>query len=105
MDFAAPSVITAAMKLTAEARSYEFEVVRSAEAESRRFSAQLAAYEAMPMMFRLRSYLDFLENDCRNLRKFIVPAGLDKEIYELNFEVSPQLRLLDSGIEDISRQE
>ena len=100
-----PEAESAAMKLTAEARSYEFEVVRSAEAESRRFSAQLSAYEAMPMMFRLRSYLDFLENDCRGIRKFIVPAGLEKEIYELNFEVSPQLRLLDSGIEDISRKE
>ena len=46
-------------------------------------------------MFRLKAYLDFLENDCKDIRKFIVAAGLDNEVYELNFETKERLDLID----------
>ena len=49
----------------------------------------------MPRMFRLKAYLDFLENDCKDIREFIVAAGLDNEVYELNFETKERLDLID----------
>ena len=47
------------------------------------------------MLFRLRTYLDFLENDCKDLRKFILSSRIPSQIYELNMEEKPALDLLD----------
>lgn len=66
-----------------------------AKAEAGRFSTQLATYNQMPRMFRLKAYLGFLENDCRDIRKYIVAAGLSNEIYELNFQNKERLDLVD----------
>jgi len=93
-----------ATALRGGATAYSYRVKALAEAESRRFESQLSAYRAMPEMFKLRSYLEILEQDCRNIRKFVVPSSMEREVYEMNFEVSPQLRLLDSGIQDITRE-
>ena len=66
-----------------------------AEAEAGRFNTQLVTYRIMPRMFRLKAYLDLLENDCRDIRKFIIASGLDNEVYQLNFETKQQLDLID----------
>ena len=59
------------------------------------FNTQLVTYRIMPRMFRLKAYLDLLENDCRDIRKFIIASGLDNEVYQLNFETKQQLDLID----------
>ena len=55
------------------------------------------AFNQQPMLFRLRTYLDFLENDCMDLRKFIVSSKIPSQIYELNMEEKPRLDLLDGA--------
>ena len=64
-------------------------------ADAFRFKQQLTAYRQQPMLFRLRTYLDFLENDCKELRKFILSSKIPSQIYELNMEEKPALDLLD----------
>lgn len=90
-----PEAQASAARILSAANSYSFRTTTISEAEAGRFKTQLATYQLMPRMFRLKSYLDFLENDCRDVRKFIVAAGLDNEVYQLNFETKQQLDLID----------
>ena len=85
------------MSITSEARAYKYSVSNVAIAEAFRFRQQLAAYRQQPMLFRLRTYLDFLENDCKDLRKFILSSRIPSQIYELNMEEKPALDLLDGA--------
>lgn len=85
------------MTITSEARAYKYDVSNVAIAEAFRFRQQLAAYRQQPMLFRLRTYLDFLENDCKDLRKFILSSQIPSQIYELNMEEKPALDLLDGA--------
>jgi len=85
------------MTITSEARAYKYDVSNVAIAEAFRFRQQLAAYKQQPMLFRLRTYLDFLENDCKDLRKFILSSQFPSQIYELNMEEKPALDLLDGA--------
>ena len=55
------------------------------------------AFKKQPELFRLRTYLDFLENDCMDLRKFIISSKINSQIYELNMEEKPRLDLLDGA--------
>ena len=89
------------IKLAAEA--YSNNMIRVSQAESERFLKQLLAYTAMPSMFRLNSYLDFLENDCRNIRKYIFSKGIPYEIYEINLEEKARLDLLDANLSEIAK--
>jgi len=84
-----------ALQITTQAKSYRFRTTTVAKAEAGRFTTQLATYKIMPRMFRLKAYLNFLENDCKDTRKFIVAAGLSNEIYELNFQTKERLDLVD----------
>ena len=68
-----------------------------AEADAFRFKSQLTAYQAQPKLFRLRTYLDFLEIDCKDLRKYIISANIPSQIFEVNMEENPRLDLLNSG--------
>ncbi len=99
-----PQAQAEAWQIVTSANSYKDQAIRGAEAESRRFEAQLTAYLAMPEMFKLRSYLDFLQYECAHIRKFIVPSSLEREVLDMNFEVNPSLRLLDSNVSDITRE-
>ena len=85
------------MKITSEAKAYKYDVSNVATADAFRFRQQLAAYRQQPTLFRLRTYLDFLENDCKELRKFILSSRIPSQIYELNVEEKPALDLLDGA--------
>ncbi len=93
-----PEAESRAARIVADAQSYEYMIKTVAAAESERFNTQLKTYLVMPQMFKLKSYLDFLENDCRDIRKFVVAAGLNNEVYELNFEEKERLDLVDADI-------
>ena len=85
------------MTITSEAKAYKYDVSNVAIADAFRFRQQLAAYRQQPMLFRLRTYLDFLENDCKDLRKFIISSRIPSQIYEVNMEEKPALDLLDGA--------
>jgi hypothetical protein len=56
----------------------------------------------MPGMFKLRTYLDFLENDCKDIRKYVLSSQFPYEIYEINLEKKTRLDLLDADLGNIS---
>jgi regulator of protease activity HflC (stomatin/prohibitin superfamily) len=92
------------MELVAAAKSYEHTVKTVAQAEAERFTAQLKAYIAMPQMFRLKSYLDILEKDAQNSRKYIVSPKLSEEVYQFNFEQKERLDLVDTDITKLTNK-
>ena len=55
----------------------------------------------MPEMFKLRTYLSFLENDCAPLRKYIISASIPTQILELNAEEKPRTDLTDTDLGDL----
>ena len=85
-----------AIREQAAARSYQTSTV--AKAVSERFVKQLQAYETMPKLFMLKNYLDFLEKDCKDVRKYILSSTLQGDVYELNLEEKERLNLFDANI-------
>ncbi len=84
------------------AQAYQRRVKSVAAAEKERFQAQCRTYEVMPEMFRLRSYLEFLETEGAALRKYVISAGLKDEVYQLNFETKERLDLVDTDLTKLS---
>jgi regulator of protease activity HflC (stomatin/prohibitin superfamily) len=84
------------------AKAYEYRVKTVAKAESERFEKQLRAFKIMPGIYKLRTYLAFLEQDTANIRKFIVSAGMSYQVYELNFEQKQRLDLIDADLDAIT---
>jgi regulator of protease activity HflC (stomatin/prohibitin superfamily) len=93
-----------AEQFIADARAYDYKVRTIASAESERFLTQVRTYRVMPSMFILRSYLDFLEKDCVNMRKFVVSAGLGSEVFQFNFEEKERLDLIDTDITQLTNK-
>ena len=93
-----PEASAAANEIVANAEAYRYQVKTVAAAESGRFKAQLTAYQVMPRMFKLKTFLEFMEQDCTNMRKFVVSSDLNDEIYQLNFEQKERLDLVDTDI-------
>ena len=93
-----PESIAAASERIAAARSYSYSTRTVAAAEAERFRTQLNTYLVMPEMFKLRTYLDFLEKDCGSMRKFILSSDLGSEILQFNLEVKERLDLVDTDI-------
>ncbi len=85
-----------AIRERAAAASYQTATV--AKAVSDRFVKQLQAYQTMPKLFVLKNYLDFLENDCKDIRKYILSSSLKGDVYELNLEEKERLNLFDANL-------
>ena len=93
-----------ARQFIADASAYDYKVRTVAAAESERFTTLLRTYKIMPSMFILRSYLEFLEQDCKNMRKFVVSAGLGNEVFQFNFEEKERLDLIDTDITQLTNK-
>jgi regulator of protease activity HflC (stomatin/prohibitin superfamily) len=93
-----------ARQFIADARAYDYKVRTVAAAESERFTTLLRTYRIMPSMFILRSYLEFLEQDCKNMRKFVVSSGLGNEVFQFNFEEKERLDLIDTDITQLTNK-
>jgi len=85
-------------------KAYEYRVKTVAKAESERFEKQLRAFKIMPGIYKLRTYLAFLEKDTANIRKFIVSAEMPYQVYELNFEEKQRLDLIDADLDAVSQK-
>ena len=85
-----------AIRERAAARSYQTATV--AKAVSERFVKQLQAYQTMPKLFLLKNYLDFLEKDCKDVRKYVLSSSLQGDVYELNLEEKERLNLFDANL-------
>jgi len=87
-----------ALALIADANSYKYRTATVAKAENKRFGNQLLAYKAMPEMFVLRSYLDFLRDDCSHIRKYVMSPNNTSEVFQINLEQKERLDLTDADI-------
>ncbi len=95
-----PQAQADALSIHERAVSYSYRTATVAKAVSERFVKQLEAYQTMPSLFLLKNYLDFLENDCKDVRKYILSSSLKSEIYELNLEEKERLNLFDAGLSE-----
>ena len=89
-------------KILSTAKAYEYRVKTVAKAESERFEKQLKAFDIMPGIYKLRTYLAFLEKDTANIRKFIVSSEIPYQVYELNLEQKQRLDLIDADLDTIT---
>ena len=96
-----PESEASALELVEKARAYSYTARTVAAAESGRFNAQLTTYNAMPGMFRLRSFLEFLEQDCAEMRKFVLTPKAESDVYQFNFEAKERLDLIDTDVTKI----
>ena len=101
---ARPEAEAEVANLVALAEAYRYRTGKVAAAESERFSTQDKIYRIMPEMFRLKAYLDVLEKDGGELRKFIISDRLADEVYELNFEEKARLDLLGRGLGEMENE-
>jgi len=77
------------------AEGYQREKIKVAAAEAERFGKQLTAYLAAPQLFVMRSYLDVLESEGRNARKYVVAAEHGTGVFVINLEEKLRPDLLD----------
>ena len=89
------------LEITSEAETYKYNVEKVSGADAFRFKSQLEAYRKMPEMYKLRTYLSFLETDCEPLRKYIVASSIPYQILELNAEEKPRMDLTDTDLGEI----
>lgn len=87
-----------ALKIRLGAEAYRFNVTEVAKTDAFRFESQIKSFRSQPEMFGLRSYLDFLENDCAAIRKFVVSSKIPMRNYIMNLEAKPSLDLLDTDL-------
>ena len=99
-----PLIQSQKASIISTAKAYEYRVKTVAKAESERFEKQLKAFKIMPGIYKLRTYLTFLEQDTANIRKFIVSSEMSHQVYELNFEQKQRLDLIDADLDAITPQ-
>ena len=90
-----PQAEADALQLVLQAEAYRDEKTKVSKAEIKRFRQRLIGYRAMPEMYLLNTKLDFLENDCKQVRKYIVPNTSQYDVYVINLEEKQRLDLLD----------
>jgi len=83
------------LQIKLQAEAYRDEQTKLSKAEIRRFKKRLPGYRAMPEMYLLNSMMNFLEKDCSNVRKYIVPDDTQHDVYIINLEEKQKLDLLD----------
>jgi len=99
-----PMIQAQKASIISTAQAYKYRVQTVAKAESERFEKQLKAFKIMPDIYKLRTYLSFLEKDTANIRKYIVSSSMPYQVYELNFEEKQRLDLLDADLDAISQK-
>jgi len=92
---AIPAAEAQSIRLVAEAKADRVEKIELARAEKYRFEKRLEGYRAMPEMYLLNLRLDFLENDCSGLKKYIVASAAKRNVVVINLEEKRRLDLLD----------
>ena len=96
-----PESVAAAEELISNANAYYASTRTVAGAEAERFKSQLATFSVMPRMFKLRSLLGFLEEDCKDMRKFVLTPKAETDVFQFNFEAKERLDLIDTDVNKI----
>ena len=56
----------------------------------------------MPEMFILNAQMEVMENELKDIRKFVVSPNLSDEVYQINFETRERLDLIDLDVSELS---
>ncbi len=99
---AEPQAEGMALQTTTQAEAYKNERVQVSKAEADRFEKQLEAHRASPRLFVLNSFLDVLETEGADVRKFVVAARSGREVISLNLEEKLRPDLLDLDLAEPS---
>jgi len=94
-----PQAKAEALAIREQASAASYQTATVAKAVSERFLKQLQAYQTMPKLFMLKNYLDFLEKDCKDVRKYVLSSSLQGDVYELNLEEKERLNLFDANVQ------
>lgn len=97
-----PEAKARAMEISSLAKGAAYRTRTVAAAESARFAAQLTAFSRMKSMFMLNAKMEVLESSGAGIRKFIIPAALAGEVYQMNFETRERLDLVDIDVSELS---
>lgn len=89
-----PQAEADALQMKLQAEAYKNEKTKVSKAEIKRFKDRMAGYRQMPEMYILNAKLDFLENDCKTVRKYIVPDTVQNDVYVINLEEKQRMDLL-----------
>ncbi len=101
-----PAAKAEAYKIISEANSYKDFKIKVSAAEMERFKKRIAGYRAMPQQYLLNEKMNFLEEDCKKLRKYIVPASSQNDVYVINLEEKRKFDLTDlNDLKDESKSE
>ena len=92
-----PAAEAQSTRIVSEAKADRTEKIELAKAEKYRFEKRLEGYRALPEVYLLNMRLDFLERDCRDLRKYVVASAAKKNVVVINLEEKRRLDLLDMG--------
>ncbi len=97
-----PAADSQAYEIILNAKTYSESAEKLAKGEKERFMKQLDAFRIMPEMFKLRYYLDFFENDCRDIRKVVIGSTIPHNVFILNLEEKARLDLIDTDLVEMS---
>ena len=93
-----PGAEATAEGTVAQASAYDLTTRTVSLAKGARFKSQRIAYDAMPNMFVLRTFLDFLKQDCAGMRKFVVTTRTNSDVFQFNFEEKERLDLINTDL-------
>ncbi len=97
-----PEAAARAYEIENAARSKAYAAQVVAAAESERFEKQLESFRSMEEMFVLNAMMDVLSAEGSSVRKFIVPANLKKQLYEVNLETNERLDLVNLDVSELN---
>jgi len=83
-------------RVITDASIYQFRQSRIAAGEVEQYRQQLKAFNQAPSIFKLRSFLDVLENETRDVRKYIIASTSNETII-----VDAQQKLRADLLEDL----
>ncbi len=90
--------IAQASRLVLDAEAYRNKTTRLSEAEVERYASQLGAYRNEPEIFKLRSFLGMLEETLPRVRKYVLAAKPEREVFIVDLQENPFFNLLGSNL-------
>ena len=97
-----PEAAARAFEIESASKSKAYSAKIVAEAESERFEKQLEAFRSMKEMFILNAMMDILANEGSGVRKFIVPTGMKRQVFQGNFETNERLDLVNLDVSELN---
>ena len=90
---------------TMSARGYKEDQIRVPKTRAERFEKQLSGYNAEPDVFMLRTFLDVLQTETADTRKYIIAHSSGRDVIVLDLQQKQRLDLLDIELDRADESE